>query len=656
MKHKIASKIFVLSALLALIFSAVGVAPAQAWGPFSHNELVRMAYALLPANELKTLLHDYQGSVLAGSVFPDWAMATALIVDTDEAKKYYNDLSEFAHWPQFIAAYLKHVKQNYTYPYDIQESKSIAFMFGLIAHNSGDPFFHDFLLPYIQANEIQIFGTPGHTDVEFGVDVFNVYHGSPCGVLPYGCAYKYLFDVDWYLPTDAIMAAYAEIYTNGVTWYELTDMNLLTDGWATYQTASTAQIVAAGRLEAVTYYSGRLYNTYWNSWYYNLHPGGMTDAASHIADGWQQTWQWMNTYSFATTINLSPAQPDGNNEWYKQPVTITLTPKDNLEGTASWLQTSFKTYYSLDGGSNYQEYSGPFMVSTDGVYQISYYSVDSIGISEPAQNVTIKIDMTSPTISGITTTLPNNNGWYNTDVIVHFTAEDLVSGLDTLSPDQTLTNEGAGQSVIGTAVDLAGNSAEITVGSINIDKTSPVVNVWVDKPSYTKTEKFIIHFSGSDALSGLNSLTAQFNGQSVVNGQTIDLFWLPLGTHTLTVRAEDLAGNVTEVSQSIELSVTLDSLKGTVARLCAEGYITKSGTCNDLSAKLDAALAAHNRGNDKAAVNMLSAFQNAVNAQMGKSIQERAARLLLLDGAYVSEVLSRQRITRTLIANQQALS
>ena len=131
----------------------------------------------------------------------------------------------------------------------------------------------------------------------------------------------------------------------------------------------------------------------------------------------------------------------------------------------------------------------------------------------------------------------------------------------------------------------------------------------MDKDRYTKTEAFTVHFEGSDALSGLSSMTAEFNGQSVTDGQVVDLFWLPLGTYTLTVRAEDLAGNVTEASQSIELSATLESLKETVARLCTEGYITKEGTCKELSAKLDAAIAAQNRGNGKATANLCVPFR-----------------------------------------------
>ncbi|MRS05282.1 hypothetical protein EG832_19015, partial [bacterium] len=288
MKYQYRRMLVVLSILLALLFSAVGTIPVRAWGPFSHTELVRLALDLVPPSDLKTLLQTYQGSVMAGSVFPDWGMAYALLPGKDADK--FNNLAEYAHWSEFITAYLDYVRQNYHPPYDEQESKSIAFLFGIIAHNVGDPFFHDHLLPWVQVNEIQIWGVPGHQDVEFGVDVFNIYREPWCVVIPggTGCAYEYLF-VDWYLPVDPIMAAYAELFSNGVTWYELTDVNDLTLGWSTYQTASTAQIAAESTIATYDYYSVvRLPITH--GIFQTLEPGGDFDAADHISGAWLATW------------------------------------------------------------------------------------------------------------------------------------------------------------------------------------------------------------------------------------------------------------------------------------------------------------------------------------------------------------------------------
>jgi len=301
MKHKFACKIIVFSVLLSLIFSAVGTRPAQAWGPFSHTELVRLAYDLLSDSELKTLLGNYKGSVMAGSVFPDWGMAYGALPGKDGVK--FGNLAEYAHWSEFITAYLDYIRQVYSPPYDEQESKSIAFMFGIIAHNVGDPFFHDYLLPWVQINEIQIWGVPGHQDVEIGVDVFNIYRELGCRFLPEGCAYEYL-EVDWYLPVGPIMAAYADLYNDGVSWYELDDVNDLTAGWLAYQVASTGQISGESSPLTFSYYKGRLPVTW--TIFETLEPGGDFDAAGHIASMWERTWDIFD-YTGVYHVNLLPA-------------------------------------------------------------------------------------------------------------------------------------------------------------------------------------------------------------------------------------------------------------------------------------------------------------------------------------------------------------
>jgi len=140
--------------------------------------------------------------------------------------------------------------------------------------------------------------------------------------------------------------------------------------------------------------------------------------------------------------------------------------------------------------------------------------------------------------------------------------------------------------------------------------------------------------------SGIASLAAQFNQQQVVDGQTIDLFGLALGSYSLTARGEDLAGWVTEKSQSIELYSAIESLQGMVNRLCQEGSIAQWGICNELSAKLRAALAYRDSGDLQSAVEVLGAFQNAVEAQTGKAIPDAAASLLLMDSEYVIQELS----------------
>jgi large repetitive protein len=82
-------------------------------------------------------------------------------------------------------------------------------------------------------------------------------------------------------------------------------------------------------------------------------------------------------------------------------------------------------------------------------------------------------ETTGPTITGTATPPPNANGWNNTDVTVSFTCSDATSGVATCSSPQTATTEGANQSIQGSVVDNAGNTATVSV-TLNIDKTPPI--------------------------------------------------------------------------------------------------------------------------------------------------------------------------------------
>ncbi len=86
--------------------------------------------------------------------------------------------------------------------------------------------------------------------------------------------------------------------------------------------------------------------------------------------------------------------------------------------------------------------------------------------------VTVVIDRTPPEITATVTPEPNFDGWHNTDVTVTFEATDVGSGIASVTPDVVLTEDGAGQVVVGTAIDRAGNIASTSV-TVDIDPTQP---------------------------------------------------------------------------------------------------------------------------------------------------------------------------------------
>lgn len=114
------------------------------------------------------------------------------------------------------------------------------------------------------------------------------------------------------------------------------------------------------------------------------------------------------------------------------------------------------------------------------------------------------VDTTAPTITYVSRTPTNANGWNNTDVTVNWSCSDNV-GVVSTSVSQTLSGEGTNQSVIGTCEDLVGLTASDTVTGINIDKTAPAVAVTgvANGATYTLGSIPAAGCNTTDALSGV---------------------------------------------------------------------------------------------------------------------------------------------------------
>ncbi|MGX5716757.1 PxKF domain-containing protein [Arthrobacter sp. MAHUQ-56] len=163
------------------------------------------------------------------------------------------------------------------------------------------------------------------------------------------------------------------------------------------------------------------------------------------------------------SYTLSPATPDGLNDWYKSPValhwivteedspsTVTLTGCQDQNITEDLVATDFSCAASSSGGT-----SG-------------------------TTTVNLGKDATAPSVaytdaSGTTGT----NGWYISDVEATFTGTDATSGL--LAATQTATSSGEGATVKVDSpafTDIAGNTTAAGAAShtFKIDKTAPEVS------------------------------------------------------------------------------------------------------------------------------------------------------------------------------------
>jgi hypothetical protein len=232
----------------------------------------------------------------------------------------------------------------------------------------------------------------------------------------------------------------------------------------------------------------------------------------------------------------------------------------------------------------------------------------------------VKLDKTPPTIVGTASPGPNAAGWNKTDVTVAFECSDALSGIASCGPNAVIAAEGMQQSRTGTAEDVAGNSSQATVGSINIDKTPPVVALTTppDGITYVLNQVVPAQWSAADALSGLSSTHG-----TVASGQPVDT--ATVGEKTFTVRATDVAENVTQVTHRYTVLSAADASARLIEAVKALGL----GLENSLVQKLQNAINDLQKGQVAAAREKIQSFINEVKAQRGKQIAPGAADALI---------------------------
>jgi hypothetical protein len=192
-----------------------------------------------------------------------------------------------------------------------------------------------------------------------------------------------------------------------------------------------------------------------------------------------------------------------NTTWRNTNLSQAFTATDSGSGLAPSQGLDASGGFTLTASNESANASTPTVVSK---------TVNDVAGNSTTRSVSALIDKTAPTINANRTPDPNANGWNKTDVTVSYTCSDALSGLDSsgCATDDTVTTEGANQSVSGTVTDKAGNSATATVNDINIDKTAPTINGTLSPANPAASGWYNIStgapkvsYTCNDALSGL---------------------------------------------------------------------------------------------------------------------------------------------------------
>jgi hypothetical protein len=237
--------------------------------------------------------------------------------------------------------------------------------------------------------------------------------------------------------------------------------------------------------------------------------------------------------------------------WYKDNVTIHWTGQDLLSGIDPATQPADSTI--TGEGANLG--AGPVSIS------------DKAGNPGSGSVSGVQIDRTPPAISGATVNddgtarSANAAGWFNSAVRVRFACSDTLSGVQECASDVVLAGDGANQSANGAATDKADNTANATLGAINIDSQPPKTDADLQctgKNGYCRGNKATVVLTALDqaGLSGVKEIRYSTNNgaswQSASSPASVELNLNGSGKAKVLFSAVDKAGNA-ETQDGVEI-------------------------------------------------------------------------------------------------------
>jgi hypothetical protein len=188
------------------------------------------------------------------------------------------------------------------------------------------------------------------------------------------------------------------------------------------------------------------------------------------------------------TISVNVAGTSGDAGWFRSGVTVTWTI--NLNG---------ESLVSLTGCQNET-------ISSEGVHAGRSCSVQTSGGSASIGTAQIKIDWTSPTITGIGLSRgPDQAGWYNAPVGINANPTDAVSGPRPCSGSYSGPDSASASGSI-TCLDVAGNGSTAPTSAFQFDDTPPNITGASAARAPDKNGWYnhavVVNFTATDNLSG----------------------------------------------------------------------------------------------------------------------------------------------------------
>lgn len=316
---------------------------------------------------------------------------------------------------------------------------------------------------------------------------------------------------------------------------------------------------------------------------------------------------------------------------------LTVMPDGTLAANSSNVGTAQTFAYSNNGSGNLMQslLNGKY-VTVDSVTGVLKANADAVTNDFGRFDYQIPIDppVTSAVLSKEAP--DGRNGWYVSPVSLTLTAESQVlpvastvysldDGLTWLTYTGPIPFEKDGRySVWYESRDTGGGVEFARNITFNVDIKAPTIAISgvvdgmiSDAQDITPIITLSDNYSGTDD----SKTTVTLDTYGVEQGKTIPLYTLPLGSHTLTVTAGDLAGNIGSQTITFQTTASIQSLQTLVTRFAEARWIDNEGIADSLKIKL--------------AANELLEFVREVKMISGKRISVEAANYLLRDAQYL---------------------
>jgi hypothetical protein len=244
----------------------------------------------------------------------------------------------------------------------------------------------------------------------------------------------------------------------------------------------------------------------------------------------------------APTIGTTRSPQPNADGWNNGDVTVGITCDDALSGIKS-----------CTGG-------GTKVVSTEGANQsVSATAVDNADNTASTTVSPINVDKTAPTLTGeVAGGTLGDNGWYRSNVTIHWTATDALSGIASAPADSTIAGEGQNLQASASVSDKAGNQTSADSPTVKIDKTAPntdasAVDAW-------NNVDVTVKLTGNDALAGVAATHYRVDGGAAQTGT--EASFSDEGVHSLEYWSVDQAGNA-EAHKNV--TVRIDKTSPTIS-------------------------------------------------------------------------------------------